>query len=294
MSFYRALEDSNATLTAAERRVASLLLADPRGAPFLRAADLARKAEVHESTVVRFAQKLGYSGLIDMRQALIADSLSSMDRTIAMREEGEPFSLALVISSQVRALEDLAEKVPQERIDAVVAAVLGGRHVHVVGHGLVLPAVELLRAKFANAGLRVSDITQTGHERAQRLALVGPGDVLVCLAFADEYQALGPQLHVLEEQGTSVVLLTDEETLLSPQLPAHVIAIPRDRARHGVLVPMTALCYAIHYDLLQHRADEMRATRSRVARLEAVAAPQGEPAGPGPAADAAPEQARRS
>lgn len=276
MSFYRALEDSNATLTAAERRVAGLLLADPRGAPFLRAADLARKAEVHESTVVRFAQKLGYSGLIDMRQALIADSISSMDRTIAMREEGEPFSLALVISSQVQALEELAEKVPQERIDSVVAAVLGGRHVHVMGHGLLLPAVELLRAKFAKSGLHVRDITQTGHERAQRLALVGPGDVLVCLAFADDYQKIRQQLELLERDGTTVVLLTDEEALLSPQLPAHVIAIPRDRARHGVLVPMTALCYAIHYDLLQHRAEEMRAVRARAAQLEAAEAPPDE------------------
>ncbi|MFJ6199196.1 MurR/RpiR family transcriptional regulator [Micromonospora sp. NPDC092111] len=271
MSFYQALESTTRALTAAERRIGGLLLADPREAPFMRAADVAKKAGVHESTVVRFAQKLGYAGYIEMREALVADSLNVIDRTIAMREEGESFSLAMVIRSQVQVLQSLPEKIGQERIDSAVQVLLACSRVHIMGHGLVLPLVEFMRAKLSLAGLQVATITQTGRGRAERLAAVRPDDTLMVFAFSEDYMRMSAQLRLVAKQGAAIILLTDEDTLLHNDLPHHVIAIPRDRARHGVIVSMTTLCYAIHYDLLQYRADALRTMRERIDQLEAAA-----------------------
>jgi DNA-binding MurR/RpiR family transcriptional regulator len=269
VSFHQALEESTRDLTASERKIGSILLADPRSAPFMRVAELAKKAGVHESTVVRFAQKLGYAGFIDMREALVADSLNTHDRTIAMREEGEKYSLAMVISSQVQVLQSLPEKISQERIDTVVQYILAARRVHLLGRGLVLPLVEFMRAKLASSGVHIDTITQSGHERSRHLAQIGPTDALVVFAFSEDYASIGAHLRLVAKQGTQVILLTDEATLMNTGLPETVIAIPRDQARHGVIVSMTALCYAIHYDLLQYRADEARAVRDRVAGFDA-------------------------
>ncbi|MBD3924241.1 MurR/RpiR family transcriptional regulator [Nocardioides cavernae] len=268
MSFHQALEDSTRNLTASERKIGSILLADSRSAPFMRIAELAKKAGVHESTVVRFAQKLGYAGFIDMREALVADSLSTMDRTIAMREEGEKYSLAMVISSQVQVLQSLPEKISQERLDVVVQHMLSARRVHILGSGLVLPLVEFMRAKLVSSGLHVDTITHSGHERSQRLAQIQPDDALVVFAFSEDYTSIADQIRLVAKRGTEVILLTDEQTLMNAGLPETVIAIPRDQARHGVIVSMTALCYAIHYDLLQYRNEEWRAVRDRVAEFD--------------------------
>ncbi|MFI6690395.1 MurR/RpiR family transcriptional regulator [Streptomyces sp. NPDC050433] len=273
MSFYQSLEESTRSLTAAEQKIGSLLLADPRNAPFLRIAQIAKRAGVHDSTVVRFAQKLGYAGFIEMREALVADSLSSQDRTIAMREEGEAFSLAMVVSSQVEVLQSLPEKIPQERIDSTVEALLAADRIHVMGSGLMLPLVEFMRAKLSSAGLHVDTIPYTGREAAQRLAHVSPTDALLVFAFAEDYEKVAHPIRILEAEQTSIILLTDESSLMRPELPAHVIAIPRDQVRHGVIVPMTALCYAIHYDLLQYRTEERRATRQRTDLLDGGSPP---------------------
>lgn len=269
VSFHQALEDSTRDLTASERRIGTILLADPRSAPFMRIAELAKKAGVHDSTVVRFAQKLGYAGYIEMREALVADSLNNHDRTIAMREEGEKYSLAMVISSQVQVLQSLPEKISQERIDTVVQHLLAAPRVHLLGNGLVLPLVEFMRAKLTSSGLYVDTITQSGHERSRRLAQIRPQDALVVFAFSEEYASIAGHVQLVAKQGSAVMLLTDEATLMNAGLPETVLAIPRDQARHGVIVSMTALCYAIHYDLLQYRADEARAVRNRVAEFDA-------------------------
>ena len=275
MTFHAALERHNQRLTEADRRIGSMLLADPRGAPFLRAAELASLADVHESSVVRFAQKLGFAGYIEMREALKADSMLVADRTIAMREEGEPFSLAMVVASQVEVLQRLPAKIPQERIDECVDAIREASTVWLVGHGLVLPLIEFMRNKLSRAGIAAVPVTERGLERATALAGVEAGDTVLAFALHDEYDQVARQLLAVEAAGATVVLLTDEDALMASNLPAQVIAIPRDRARHGVLVAMTAICYAIHYALVHRAGDDVRATRERIDELVKLDEPTG-------------------
>lgn len=270
MGFYAELESSTQTLTAAERRIGALLLADPRGAPFLRAADLAKLAGVHESTVIRFAQKLGYAGYVEMKDALREDSIFATDHTIAMREEGETFSLAMVVTSQVDVLRRLPEKIAQERIDGCAEAILAGDRVFVVGRGLVLPLVDFMANKLARIGVPAVAVTGQNVDRATALATVRPQDTVVVFALNDEFEAMAAQLRAVAKSGARVVLLTDEDTLMSSDLPQQVIAIPRDRARHGVLVAMTAICYAIHYALVHCAAERLRDTRARADELAAL------------------------
>ncbi|CAN5502172.1 MurR/RpiR family transcriptional regulator [soil metagenome] len=270
MGFYEELERCTRTLTESEKRVGSMLLADPRGAPFLTAAEVARRAEVHESTVIRFAQRLGYTGYMAMREALRADSIHAIDHTISMREEGESFSLAMVVASQVEILQRLPSKVSQERIDACAEAILAGQRVHILGRGLVLPLVEFMRNKLVRVGIPSITITDREAEMVTGLAAVEPADTIIVFAFADAYQPITKQLKMLGDAGTRVILLTDEDSLMVEHLPAHVVAIPRDRARHGVLVAMTALCYAINYALVHAAADQVHDARVKIERLEAL------------------------
>lgn len=267
MSFREALERNNQRLTDADRRIGSMLLADPRGAPFMRAAEIARLADLHESSVVRFAQKLGYSGYIEMREALRADSLLASDPTIAMQEEGESLSLALVVASQVDVLQRLPAKIPQERIDACADALKGAGTVWLVGHGLVLPLIEFMRNKLARVGIASVMVVEESLERAAALANVKPTDTVFAFALHDDYRKVAALLREVGETGAPVILMTDEESLMMAHLPPLVIAIPRDRARHGVLVAMTAICYAIHYALVHRLGDQLQVTRARTEAL---------------------------
>lgn len=277
MSFRAALERNNQRLTDADRRIGSMLLADPRRAPFMRAAELARLADLHESSVVRFAQKLGYSGFIEMREALRDDSLLESDPTIAMQEEGESLSLAMVVASQVDVLRRLPAKISQERIDACADALKDAGTVWLVGHGLVLPLIEFMRNKLARVGIVTVAVIEESLERATSLANVKPDDTVFAFALHDEYTKIAGLLRSVGGTGASIILMTDEESLMMAHLPELVIAIPRDRARHGVLVAMTAICYAIHYALVHRLGDQLQLTRARSEVLLSVPSAPGDP-----------------
>lgn len=72
---------------------------------------------------------------------------------------------------------------------------------------------------------------------------------------------MAEQLRAVATAGANVILLTDEDALMASNLPRLVIATPRDQARHGVLVAMIAICYAIHYALVHRLGDRTHETR---------------------------------
>ena len=53
------LRDRMDSLAPGQQRIARLLMADPEGTAFRTISESARRAEVHESSVVRFANSLG-------------------------------------------------------------------------------------------------------------------------------------------------------------------------------------------------------------------------------------------
>lgn len=81
-----------ASLTAAERRVAEAVLAEPQAVGFGTVAELARAAEVGAASVVRLAAKLGFDGYSDLQQCIRRD-LTQQLRPAAERireANGEP------------------------------------------------------------------------------------------------------------------------------------------------------------------------------------------------------------
>ena len=58
------------SLAASDKQkiVCEYVLSYPREVPFLTLADLAKKTKVSESTIVRFAQSLGYRGYPEMKK----------------------------------------------------------------------------------------------------------------------------------------------------------------------------------------------------------------------------------
>lgn len=90
-----------AVLTAAERRIAEVLLSSPQVVGFGTVADLAKAADAGTATAVRLATKLGYDGYSELRDAVQRDLLGRL-RPAAERIR-EPAGSGLV--EQHRAIE---------------------------------------------------------------------------------------------------------------------------------------------------------------------------------------------
>lgn len=250
MGYREMLVASDATLSDAERRISGVLLADPYAAPLMTAADVATRASVHESTVVRFAQKLGYAGFSALRKDLATDSLQRSSRGRPQPSETEA-SLAKVARAQAALLAELEDHVDQGEIDAAMRKVSGARHVFVLGDGLVGPLADFFARKVALLGLPATAVRQSAGELGIQLRTIGTGDVVVVFVLASEYDAMRDGLDTLLDRGVQVILVTDEPVLAQRPRADHVLAVPRSPLNHGVFVSLATVGYALDYALMQ-------------------------------------------
>ena len=108
-------------LTAAERRVAAVILDSPQSVGFGTVADLARAATVGAASVVRLANKLGFDGYTDLQQS-VQSELSAQLRPAAERiHEGTKGSVATHATAELDNVRTTLGAVDDHTLDVVVA-----------------------------------------------------------------------------------------------------------------------------------------------------------------------------
>lgn len=265
MSIRSMIEESGSALTTSEDQIASVLLADPRDLILLSAAQLAERASVHESTVTRFSQKLGFSGYPALRRQLLEDVKQSGDsQQQKLLKAAQSYELSAIIEQQMTVLADLHRHVPQETIDAAVQTILAARKVYVVGQDLARHLVVFMERKLRRYGIDVVALEHGGNDPADRLAGLTESDTVLVFGFGrKQCRDLAWILSLAEKRGARSILIADQAGLFVTPTPTHVLMAPRGLTHTGHLAPLV-LCYALDYGIVHRASDQIRESFKRL------------------------------
>jgi DNA-binding MurR/RpiR family transcriptional regulator len=203
-------------LTAAERRVAEVVLADPRTIGFGTVAELATRSGAGAATVVRLATKLGYEGFSELQESVRRD-LSHQLRPASerIREQAGPGVVEAHAATELSNVQGTLERADPEAVAAVVERLTAlGRPVAVVSGdastGVARQFVDELTS------LRPDVVALVGNDVAVRRTLATlPADTTLVVLDLRRYDRWVLDLVALaEEHGCWIVALTD--SILSP------------------------------------------------------------------------------
>ncbi len=203
-----------------QKRIAEYILSDYDKAAFMTAAKLGKTAQVSESTVVRFASELGYSGYPAMQKALqelIRGRLTSVQRIRASEmEEGDLLSRAM--HRDVETINTTIESIDRAAFTSVVEKLLAAEHVYIVG---VRSSAFL--AGYLNFYLRLlmDNVILVQHSAAgeiyEQMVHIGPKDVLIAISFPRYSNMVIHAVDMACERGADVIAITDNG--MSPLMP---------------------------------------------------------------------------
>lgn len=250
MGFRSTLENCPVALSDSEQRIGEILLTASYDALVLTAAQVAERANVHESTVVRFAQKLGYSGYPGLRSDLLIDVQETRVKRVEQAQRKSAayqHRLATLIDAQIATLNEIREHITQASLDAAAKVIASAQRVFLFGHGFMTPAVEFMERKLRRYG-DVIAIKHDGTELTEKLASFTAADALVVFEFSEQYRAVSVELFADASRQARGVLLTDHPSLMLRPLPRNVIAMPRGR-EEAVMAEVILVCYALSYAL---------------------------------------------
>jgi DNA-binding MurR/RpiR family transcriptional regulator len=170
-------------MTANQRRIADCVLAEPKDAAFWGVEELATRSATSVASVVRFAQALGYSGFLEMRQVLVAEARAGTDAEgrLMAAPKGAAAALVEVARRDVANIERTVAGINESLLKAVMKCLEGSRQRVLFGHGVSHIMAEHLGYLLTLAGLPV--VAGNPAEFARQVANLGPKDVVVAFTF---------------------------------------------------------------------------------------------------------------
>ncbi len=202
------IRERGADLTAAERRIAEVVLQTPQSIGFGTVADLARAAQVGAASVVRLASKLGFDGYSELQQAVQAELMQQLRPAVERIQTADLGSRAGHVAAELANVETTLTDVDDASLAMLVERLAD----------LARPVLVL--SSDASAGVARQFVTQL-HQLRPHVVPIGGSDVEV-----------RRELAVIDEHATLVVI--DLRRYEQWVLDAHRVAVERGVWSAGV------------------------------------------------------------
>lgn len=155
---------------------------------------IAAKSNVHPSTLVRFAQNLGYSGFKELQSVFqtrlataapgFRERVSVLDAEISRNaSSGNLGFLRNMVVRDIAALQGLLEAVTEEALETAAELCAGAETIYVAGQLRSEPIAELIRYLMTMLQRRVILLNSAGGLSQEIALTMKKGDVLIGVAF---------------------------------------------------------------------------------------------------------------
>lgn len=183
------IEASRDDLTPSQARLATLVLDGPQEIALTAAAELAKRAGVDESTVVRFAKAIGLSGYPALREVCAAElqrQAGLLARYDSMRREafGDEHLLDSTANIDRTNIDRTVANVDPANWERIVELVAASDHVHVMGMRACFSAAHLVSYQLSLIRDRVRLVTSLDGTIPEQLAHVTERDAFIAVSLA--------------------------------------------------------------------------------------------------------------
>ena len=191
-------------------------------AAFLTASKLGELVGVSESTVVRFATEIGYSGYPELQKAMqemIKDKLTSVQRidvTAAKIENNDV--LETVLNQDIQKIRRTIEETSREDFRHAVDSIINAEHIYIYGARSASALANFLGYYFGLIFDNVNIIT-TGSRSGvyESLFRITDKDALIGISFPRYSSVSVDAMNFANSRGASTISITDN--MLSPLVP---------------------------------------------------------------------------
>ena len=196
-----------------QKLIAQYILKNYDKVAFMTACKLGETVGVSESTVVRFANALGYSGypkLQDALQELIKNKLTTVQRVDMIKEFNDDSAiLKKIVKSDIDNIKDTLDEIDEKAFEEAANRILKAKRIYIVGMrssftiaqylgfylGIILDSVHVIRTDMGDAFEQVVKINED--------------DVLIAISFPRYSKKSYQIVSYAKEKGAHIVSLTD-------------------------------------------------------------------------------------
>lgn len=222
----REIARQHGTFSDRLRVIAEFALEHPTEMALGTVAEVAQRAKVQPSAIVRFANALGYGGFTEMQQVFRSRLVASVapsykERIAGLRRDGRfqgannPQAVLQRFASEgMVSLESLQDRVQEKDLATAIEILGAAKTIYVLGLGGSFPVATHLTYVLRKIGRRVFILDGLGAALSDQAAAATPTDALVAISFRTYNPDTARLFPEIAARGVPAISITD--SLLSP------------------------------------------------------------------------------
>ncbi len=223
----------SAGFSKGQRRIARYIEEHADKVAFMTASKLGKTVGVSESTVVRFATEIGYSGYPALQQAMqemVRSKMTSVQRLERTFSNIAAESLLdAVLEQDIDILKRTKENMDREAFYKAADALMGAKRVYVLGAGSSLALATFLAHYLRLIFDTVQLIDATSEASIlQQMIRVGEGDAIIAISFPRYSKKAAKTMKYASDRGMATIGITDSPLSPLAQYASHLLLARSD------------------------------------------------------------------
>lgn len=224
----RSVSSSYSEFSSGQKKVGNLFFKEPIFLAFSSALEVGRRVNVSESTVIRWTQKLGYTGYAEFQQVvqrkLAEERLEKAEQKIPEPVADQSF-LENLLDADISSIVNLKKTIKEDELLQVVDSISQADRIYVTGNFFDYGIAHWF-SNWLNLALDHTEMmyASTGEYYTQ-LSKIGKGDLVIAFVFPRYTRAVIDTLKSAKSLGAEVVVLTDSEDSPALAYADHVLAV---------------------------------------------------------------------
>lgn len=198
------------------KAIAKYITENTKQAAFMTAGAIAKEIGVSESTVVRFASSLGYSGYPEFHKALgqwVQEQMNDTDVSATMvSKTSESELIQKVLTSDMQKINDTIERTDVASFNMAVDMILSAKQIYVMGLRNSEPVAHFLAFYLQMIRGNVTLITTSSTtEFFEQMIRIGKDDVFIGIGFPRYSMRTLKAMEFANDRKAGVIAITDNE-----------------------------------------------------------------------------------
>ena len=257
-------------LSKGQKAIAKYIMSNYDRAAYMTAAALGAEVGVSESTVVRFANELGYSGYPELQAQIretVRVNLTAVQRVHAANHRMEEDEvLEQILTQDADNIRATLESVDREAFEKAVDLILGAKNIYILGMRSSAALAEFMNYYFMLLFDNVRLIRPAGgSEIFERLMKLKSDDVFVAISFPRYTTGIVNATEYAASTGAGVIAITDSPSSPIAQHADVTLAARSEMASivDSLVAPMSIVNAMIAY-ICKKKQEEITDTLTRL------------------------------
>ncbi|WP_271400059.1 MurR/RpiR family transcriptional regulator [Salinicoccus roseus] len=216
MEFQDLIKENYSSLSGGQKKVAEYGLSNSFEFSISTLAQIAKKADVSETTVVRFAYALGFDTFSSLQKSLKSQYISKQENEVNSLEDKQLDSLEISIKKDIQILQSLMETIDTDKVNNIANLLRDAKEIRIAGYRASYSAAHWFYTKLNMMRRDVLLVSSDNIYNSPDNLLTSHGkkSVFFLLSFPSYIKETLMIANLAKQQGATIIVITDRH--LSP------------------------------------------------------------------------------